>query len=118
MHRICLITVAGFIRNPGNNEIDKAILLMNSNDSLQSPIIDVGFLAATLTQFSTRLAALELEKQLTVLHPIWKPKCGRADCLWEGEASTDYTTSAEAAYNHTNTMHPGSIPIVVIEKSS
>lgn len=91
---------------------------MNSNDNLQSPTIDAGFLAATLTQFSSRLAALELEKQLTVLHPVWKPKCCSADCLWEGEASNDYRTSAEAAYNHTNTMHPGSIPILVVEKSS
>jgi hypothetical protein len=91
---------------------------MDPIDNVNSSIIDPGFLAATLTQFSSRLAALELEKQLTVLHPIWKPKCGRADCLWEGKPSNDYRTAAEAAYNHANTMHPGIISIAVVEKSS
>jgi hypothetical protein len=91
---------------------------MDPTVNVESPIIDAGFLAATLTQFSARLAALELEKQLTVLHPIWKPKCGRADCLWEGEPSNDYRTAAEAAYNHANKMHPGSISVAIVEKSS
>jgi hypothetical protein len=91
---------------------------MNPIDNVNSSIIDPGFLAATLTQFSSRLAALELKKQLTVLHPAWKLKYGRVDCLWEGEPSSDYRTSAGAAYNQANTMHRASIPIAVVEKSS
>lgn len=112
------MTAAGFIRSLGNNDFDMARPPMDLTDNVESPVIDAGFLAATLTQFSARLAALELEKQLTVLHPIWKPKCGRADCLWEGEPSNDYRASAEAAYNHANTMHPGSISVAIVEKSS
>jgi hypothetical protein len=91
---------------------------MDPTDNVESPVIDAGFLAATLTQFSARLAALELEKQLTVLHPVWKSKCGRADCLWEGEPSNVYRTSAEAAYTHASTMHPCSISVAIVEKSS
>jgi len=91
---------------------------MDQTVNPESPVIDEGFLAATLTQFSARLAALELEKELTVLHPIWKPKCGRADCLWEGEPSNDYRTAVEAAYNHAYKLHPGSISVAIVEKSS
>jgi hypothetical protein len=91
---------------------------MDAAKRLEAPAIDSGFLADALTKFSERLAALELENQLTVLNPVWKAKCGYADCLWEGESSTDYQAAHESAHHHSHTMHPSSKPIVIVEKNS
>lgn len=91
---------------------------MDAERRLEALVIDSGFLADVLTRYSERLAALELENQLTVLNPVWKPKCGYADCLWEGESSTDYRAALESAHLHSHAMHLGSKPIVIVEKNS
>ena len=91
---------------------------METNAIASKSILEEGFAADVLTQFSERLAALELEKELTVLHPTWQACCGRAGCGWKGSVTSHYPESMDSAYAHAAEKHEGSIQGIVVLKGS
>jgi hypothetical protein len=91
---------------------------METNAIASKSILEEGFAADVLTQFSERLAALELEKELTVLHPTWQACCGRVGCGWKGPATSHYSESKDSAYAHATEKHEGQIQGIVVLKGS
>ncbi|MDA0965002.1 MAG: hypothetical protein O3C02_08080 [Cyanobacteria bacterium] len=91
---------------------------METNAIASKSILEGGFAAEVLTQFSERLAALELEKELTVLHPTWQACCGRLGCGWKGSETSHYSESMDSAYAHATEKHEGEIQGIVVLKGS
>jgi hypothetical protein len=91
---------------------------METNAIASKSILEEGFAADVLTQFSERLAALELEKELTVLHPTWQACCGRVGCGWKGPVTSHYSESKDSAYAHATEKHQGQIQGIVVLKGS
>ena len=91
---------------------------MDASTIASRSILEEGFAAEVLTQFSERLAALELEKELTVLHPTWQACCGRVGCGWKGSVTCHYSESMDSAYAHATEKHEGEIQGIVVLKGS
>lgn len=91
---------------------------MDAPASSQRQLLEEHFLAQILTHFSDRLAALERERELTVLHPTWRAQCGRAGCGWEGSETNKYAEAQSSASIHAATVHMGDISGIVVLKGS